>query len=558
MCEDALRELESLHETISEGFADLSMIQEAGFNQLSNQLSEIATILEWGFGELFWQLEQQTEVLRSIDHTLKTPAETKANEWRLQAEELRRRGALQDSEEFFLKALNAYRLDYRIYIGLAETYLQMNKFDKAKTILENSLLHAPTNHCKSYSYRLIGHIYACEENYTKALEALHSAIKLYPDYGITKKNATQFIMFVENVYTISGRGTCVLGKVKHGTIKVGDTIEIVGSQETRKTTVKRIEAFREIVDEAFEGDIITVELGEIEKEIIKKGMVLATPGSITPQSKFITQESIDYDPDSFYDFAQYVSLVNDDVVNSICSQTFQEWGNNWALRDYNLVCFLSLQKAIEKKPLYFYLAEKERNFVRRKNTVQLALKNLLENACGRVEAIMGKINTVREEVDKAISEAKQAADKFRDGELESVRIYRDADSKLNLAKDKLLSGNYLKILEAEKLARKSLSLFEYSKKKARLEQNSYENSFKSKLKSAFNFCQIAALSAGIGFLLGIGGCLAHIMKGYEKVDEPIDTFFSTGLATTFIAMIVILFWRIYKIYFEKPTSKDKD
>lgn len=137
------REVESLHETISEGFADLARIQEAGFNQLSNQLSGIATILEWGFGELSWQLQQHIEVLRSIDHGHKTRAETQAKEWRLHAEELRRRGVLDESEEFFLKALNEYRLDYRIYVGLAETYLQMNKFDKAMAYLEKSLPHAP-------------------------------------------------------------------------------------------------------------------------------------------------------------------------------------------------------------------------------------------------------------------------------------------------------------------------------------------------------------------------------------------------------------------------------
>ena len=100
---------------------------------------------------------------------------------------------------------------------------------------------------KSYSYRLIGHIYACEENFNQALDALHSSIKLSPNYA-----------------------------------------------------------------------------------------------------------------DGLYDFAQYASLVSDNEVDHICSQTFQEWGGNWALKDYNLVRLLCLQKAIKDKPVYFYLAEKEK------------------------------------------------------------------------------------------------------------------------------------------------------------------------------------------------------
>ncbi|MDI6745479.1 MAG: tetratricopeptide repeat protein [Thermodesulfovibrionales bacterium] len=158
------KEVESYHGDISERLDYLAEVQQEGFNALrdtlSAGLSEIASAIEWGFGELSWQLQQQTDVLRSIDHTLKTPSETKANEWRLHAEELRRRGVLEESEEFFLKALNEYRLEYRIYVGLAETYLQMNRFDKAKVFLEKSLPHAPKKEIdyKSYSYRLIGHM----------------------------------------------------------------------------------------------------------------------------------------------------------------------------------------------------------------------------------------------------------------------------------------------------------------------------------------------------------------------------------------------------------------
>jgi hypothetical protein len=167
-----------------EGSNALTSSLSNGFSGLSAGLSEIATAVEWGFGELCWQIQQQTDVLRSIDHTLRTPSETKANEWRLHGEELRRRGVLDESEEFFLKALNEYRLDYRIYVGLAETYLLMEKFDKARYFLEKSLPHAPRQKIdyRSYSYRMIGHIWACEEDYGQAAANLESAIRLSPAY----------------------------------------------------------------------------------------------------------------------------------------------------------------------------------------------------------------------------------------------------------------------------------------------------------------------------------------------------------------------------------------
>lgn len=186
-----LSEVKNLRKSVEIFATDMSELSRAQMENfkalnstLSSGLSEIASCIEWGFGELSWQLQQQTDVLRSIDHTLKTPSETQANEWRMMAEELRRRGVLDESEEFYLKAFELNRLDYRLYVGLAETYLQMNKFDNAKIFLEKSLPHAPKKEIdyKSYSYRLIGHIHACEEDYNQAVAILHSSIELSPTY----------------------------------------------------------------------------------------------------------------------------------------------------------------------------------------------------------------------------------------------------------------------------------------------------------------------------------------------------------------------------------------
>jgi elongation factor Tu len=96
-----------------------------------------------------------------------------------------------------------------------------------------------------------------------------------------------FLMSIEDVFSITGRGTVVTGRVERGTLKLGDTVEIVGlSHEIKKTVVTGIEMFRKILDEAQAGDNIGVLLRGIEKKEVERGQVLAAPGSITPHTHF--------------------------------------------------------------------------------------------------------------------------------------------------------------------------------------------------------------------------------------------------------------------------------
>lgn len=95
-----------------------------------------------------------------------------------------------------------------------------------------------------------------------------------------------FLMPIEDVFTISGRGTVVTGRVERGVIKVGDEVEIVGIRETRKTVATGVEMFRKLLDEGRAGDNIGVLLRGTAKEEVERGMVLAKPGSITPHKKF--------------------------------------------------------------------------------------------------------------------------------------------------------------------------------------------------------------------------------------------------------------------------------
>ncbi|GAX88306.1 elongation factor Tu [Lebetimonas natsushimae] len=95
-----------------------------------------------------------------------------------------------------------------------------------------------------------------------------------------------FLMPIEDVFSISGRGTVVTGRVERGTLKLGDDVDIVGFKPTRTTKVTGIEMFRKEMDEAQAGDNIGVLLRGIGKDEVERGMVLAKPGSITPHHKF--------------------------------------------------------------------------------------------------------------------------------------------------------------------------------------------------------------------------------------------------------------------------------
>jgi elongation factor Tu len=102
----------------------------------------------------------------------------------------------------------------------------------------------------------------------------------------TREVDKPFLMPVEDVFSITGRGTVATGRVERGTIKVGEEAEIVGLRETQKTVVTGVEMFRKLLDQGQAGDNIGALLRGIEKEGVERGQVLAKPGSITPHKKF--------------------------------------------------------------------------------------------------------------------------------------------------------------------------------------------------------------------------------------------------------------------------------
>jgi elongation factor Tu len=120
-----------------------------------------------------------------------------------------------------------------------------------------------------------------EPSILKLMEAVDSYIP-------TPKRATDkpFLMPVEDVFSISGRGTVATGRVERGIIKVGEEVEIVGLRPTTKTVVTGVEMFRKLLDEGQAGDNVGCLLRGLKREEVERGQVLAKPGSITPHTKF--------------------------------------------------------------------------------------------------------------------------------------------------------------------------------------------------------------------------------------------------------------------------------
>jgi elongation factor Tu len=99
----------------------------------------------------------------------------------------------------------------------------------------------------------------------------------------------EFLMPIEDVFSISGRGTVVTGRIERGIVRVGDEVEIVGIKDTMKTIVTGVEMFRKLLDEAKAGDNVGVLLRGTTRDEVERGQVLAKPGSITPHTKFEAQ-----------------------------------------------------------------------------------------------------------------------------------------------------------------------------------------------------------------------------------------------------------------------------
>jgi len=123
---------------------------------------------------------------------------------------------------------------------------------------------------------------------TGVTECIHKLMDAVDSYIPTPERPKDkpFLMPVEDVFSITGRGTVGTGRIERGVVKVGDKVERVGLRETRDTVVTGVEMFRKLLDSGEAGDNVGLLLRGIEKEELERGMVLAAPGSVKPHTKF--------------------------------------------------------------------------------------------------------------------------------------------------------------------------------------------------------------------------------------------------------------------------------
>jgi elongation factor Tu len=124
-----------------------------------------------------------------------------------------------------------------------------------------------------------------EEKWEKSVDELMASVDSYIPQP-QRETEKPFLMPIEDVFSISGRGTVVTGRVERGQVKVGEEVEIVGIKETRKTVVTGVEMFKKLLDSGIAGDNVGLLLRGVERKEVERGQVVAKPGSITPHTKF--------------------------------------------------------------------------------------------------------------------------------------------------------------------------------------------------------------------------------------------------------------------------------
>ncbi|MEM6559833.1 MAG: elongation factor Tu [Myxococcota bacterium] len=190
----------------------------------------------------------------------------------------------------------------------------------------------------------------------KGVESIESLMKALDDYIPEPERDIDkpFLMPIEDVFSISGRGTVVTGRVERGIVKVGEEVEIIGIKDTVKTTVTGVEMFRKLLDEGRAGDNVGCLLRGTKKEDVERGQVLAAPGTINPHQKFkcevyvLTKEEGGRHTPFFNNYRPQFYFRTTDVTGSIQLPSGTEMvmpGDNVQM-DVELICPIAMEKEV--------------------------------------------------------------------------------------------------------------------------------------------------------------------------------------------------------------------
>ena len=348
---------EAAMEMIASGLGQVADKVSDGFSQVADRLSDIsddlstlAGIVQGGFEELGWELQQQTQILVSIDDTLKSPSQTQAREWRQMAEQLRKRGCFDEAEERFLKSLHTNPLDFRTYLGLAFNYLRKNDFDKAEDILTRSIPHAP----KGCIGQAIGKICIGKICTGKvvSIREFGAFIELNPGQDGLCHVSELSDSYVQSVDEV---------------VKLGDIVrvKVIAIDEKGRVKLSRRLA---MADDKRSGDFGKKGRSEFDYRSLSHrliGRIYACRGDFkraTSELHSALELSPNY-PEGYYDHALYI----------VQSGTTSGWEE-------------SLLRAISVRPGYFNVARVERRFAPARQQLNRLLSGLLNEAYRKASA----------------------------------------------------------------------------------------------------------------------------------------------------------------------------
>src|SRR2546428_652390 len=167
----------------------------------------------------------------------------------------------------------------KLTAGINEILAKQNAQDQLRSI--DSVDHAPARKPRVDASGVLNGKAIGDNRIWERMKAEHDFVSL-----TRRETDKSFLMTIEDIFSSSGRGTVVSGRIERGKVKVGEEVEIVGFRETRKTVVTGVEMFKKQLDEGMAGDNAGLLLRGIGKEEVERGMVLAKGGSITPHTKF--------------------------------------------------------------------------------------------------------------------------------------------------------------------------------------------------------------------------------------------------------------------------------